>query len=169
MVTQNLHYTYLNSPVGKLLLAGLGETLHYISFPTGAKTMQPEPSWQSDDNCLSQAKEQLEHYFSGNLTSFTIPFQLNGSEFQESVWNLLETIPFGQTRTYGWIAQQLDKPPGASRAVGLANGSNPLPILLPCHRVIGASGALTGFGGGLPTKEWLLTHEGALEIQPSLL
>jgi len=162
MVTQNLNYTYLDSPVGKLLLAGIDETLHYISFPTGAKTMQPEPSWQSDDNCLSQAKDQLKQYFSGTLTSFTIPYELNGTEFQESVWNLLETIPFGQTR-------QLEKPQGASRAVGLANGSNPLPILLPCHRVIGASGALTGFGGGLPTKEWLLTHEGALEIQPSLI
>jgi len=168
MIAQELSFNYLDSPVGQLLLAGKGETLYYISFPTGSKAMQPETSWQYDDAALNAAKSQLQDYFSGTLKIFSVPIKLNGTAFQESVWTLLKTIPYGETRSYGWIAKKLGKPPGASRAVGLANGSNPLPIILPCHRVIGASGALTGFGGGLPTKEWLLTHEGVLQDQPSL-
>jgi len=160
MVTQNLSFCYMPSPVGDLLIAGDGAHLHYISFPTGHKKMEPDASWTENAEPFGEVTRQLAAYFDGSLTEFTLPFALNGTGFQEQVWHLLETIPFGQTRTYGWMAEQL-KDRNKSRAVGAANGANPLPIVLPCHRVIGADGSLTGFGGGVETKRWLLDHEGA--------
>ncbi len=158
----SLSYTHIASPVGSLLVAGSKAALHFLSFPTGHKAFGPAPNWQQDAASFREVKRQLDAYFSGELRQFDLPLHLSGTAFQNNVWQYLPSIPLGETRTYGQIAAFLDRPK-ASRAVGAANGNNPLPIILPCHRVIGASGSLTGFGGGLPAKEYLLRHEGVLE------
>ena len=132
-----LRYTHVESPVGDLLVAGTEEALHFLSFPTGHKAFRPRPEWRRDDAPFQEVRRQLDAYFAGDLRRF------------------------GQTRSYGQIARSVGRPK-ASRAVGAANGSNPLPIILPCHRVIGAGGSLTGFGGGLAVKAFLLRHEGVL-------
>ena len=155
-----LLYDYAASPVGDLLLAGTEEALWLLSFPTGRKTQSPRPDWRRAEVQFRDTKEQLAAYFGGELRLFDIAIHLSGTPFQCSVWRSLADIPFGETRTYGEIATSLGRPK-AGRAVGAANAENPLPIILPCHRVIGAGGALTGFGGGLPTKAHLLRHEGA--------
>ena len=111
---------------------------------------------------LDAAAAQLEAYFAGELTAFDVPLDLSGTEFQRQCWLALATIPYGQTVSYGEQARRLGLGPDAARAVGSANGQNPIPVILPCHRVIGADGSLTGFGGGLPLKRFLLEHEGAL-------
>ena len=160
-----LFYTTVESPVGDLLVAGDGNRLHYISFPTGHKAFGPPVDWRRDDAPFTEARRQLDAYFAGELKTFDLAYHLSGSGFQNRVWEYLATIRYGETTTYGTIAKALGDP-NASRAVGTANGNNPLPILLPCHRVIGANGALTGFGGGLPTKKFLLTLENALEEPP---
>ena len=158
-----LCYTHIHipSPVGALLVAGTEEALHFLSFPSGHKSFGPRPDWRQADAPFRAVAAQLEAYFAGELRRFDLPLSLSGTAFQRAVWETLATIPMGETRTYGQIAARLGRPQ-ASRAVGAANGSNPLPIILPCHRVIGASGALTGFGGGLAVKEYLLRHEGVL-------
>ena len=148
--------TVVDSPIGPLGLVatrdGLaGVRFHAHSFPSeGASPI------------LDDAAEQLASYFSGDLISFDLPLDLDGSEFQRRCWLALATIPYGQTVSYGEQARRLGLGPDSARAVGAANGQNPLPIVLPCHRVIGADGTLTGFGGGLPLKRFLLEHEGAL-------
>lgn len=157
----DLCYTHIESPVGALLVAGDDTALHFLSFPTGHKAFSPRPEWRQSDAPFLEVRRQLDAYFAGELCRFDLALRLSGTAFQNSVWQCLAGIPFGETRTYGQIAAMLDRPT-ASRAVGAANGNNPLPIILPCHRVIGASGSLTGFGGGLPTKEYLLRHEGVL-------
>lgn len=151
-------YTYIESPVGPLLAAGDEAALRLLSFPSGRKAVSPRPEWRRSDAPFAEVKRQLAAYFGGELRRFDLPFRLSGTEFQRNVWTLLASIPYGRTRTYGELARALGMPK-ASRAVGAANGSNPLPIILPCHRVIGANGSLTGFGGGLPTKKYLLRHE----------
>lgn len=115
-------------------------------------------NWEQDDDVFGDAVEQLGAYFAGELTSFDLDLELVGTEFQRRVWEALRTIPYGETRSYGEIALQIGAP-GAFRAVGLANGRNPIGIIVPCHRVIGASGALTGYGGGLDRKRALLDLE----------
>jgi methylated-DNA-[protein]-cysteine S-methyltransferase len=165
MPDTQLRYTWLESPVGALLLAGTGETVHLISFPGGRKAVTPKAGWQRDDTCLAETRRQLTAYFSGKLRQFDLPLALNGTPFQERVWRALAEIPYGETRSYGWLAGHLGAP-DASRAVGAANGANPLPIVLPCHRVIGADGSLTGFGGGIETKRFLLAHEGSAAVAP---
>jgi len=160
-----LFYTYIDSLVGALLVAGDGNRLHFISFPTGHKAFGPRPDWQRYDAPFAEARRQLDAYFAGELKQFDLAYHLSGSGFQNRVWEYLATIPYGETTTYGAIARTLGDV-NASRAVGTANGNNPLPILLPCHRVIGANGALTGFGGGLPTKKYLLKLENAWEEPP---
>lgn len=157
-----LFFTHIDSPIGPLLVAGDDEALHYISFPTGHKAFSARPEWHRAEAPFAEASRQLAAYFAGELRQFTLPLHLSGTDFQNSVWRHLSTIPFGETQSYGQVANALGRPK-ACRAVGAANGNNPLPIILPCHRVIGASGALTGFGGGLPTKEFLLRHEGVLD------
>ncbi|MEO1016436.1 MAG: methylated-DNA--[protein]-cysteine S-methyltransferase [Pseudomonadota bacterium] len=154
----SLAFTYLESPVGPLLLAGDGAALHLVSFPEGSKARRPMPGWQREDRLFADSIDQLQRYFSGELKVFTLALHLSGTSFQNSVWNALSAIPFGRTMSYGELAHRLDRP-NASRAVGAANGANPIPIILPCHRVIGADGSLTGFGGGLETKRYLLAHE----------
>jgi len=109
-------------------------------------------------------KRQLADYFAGRRRDFDLPLVLTGTDFQKRVWHALLTIPFGETRSYGWLARKIRRPT-ASRAVGAANGANPIPIIIPCHRVIGSNGALTGFGGGIEIKKFLLEHEGAPAIE----
>lgn len=155
----SLLYTRIASPLGPLLAAGTPEALHYLFFSKGPKAQEPAPEWREDPAPFAEVARQLGEYFAGQRRDFALPLAPRGSAFQKEVWAYLTTIPYGQTRSYGEIAQHLQKP-GASRAVGLANGSNPLPILLPCHRVIGADGSLTGFGGGMAAKEHLLRLEG---------
>ena len=161
-----LCYTYIDSPVGSLMAAGDDDALHYLSFPNSSNAIKPQSDWHRTDAPFLEVRRQLTAYFDGELRQFDLPLFLTGTAFQKSVWRHLATIPFGETQTYGQLAATL-KRPKASRAVGAANGSNPLPIILPCHRVIGGNGSLTGFGGGLPTKEYLLIHEGVLT--PSFL
>ena len=155
----SLYYTRITSPLGPLLAAGTGTALHYLYFPQGPKAQTAKPDWQEDPGPFRALADQLESYFAKERRSFDLPLVPLGTEFQRQVWDYLAGIPYGETRTYGAIARELQKP-GASRAVGLANGANPLPILLPCHRVIGADGTLTGFGGGMAAKEYLLRLEG---------
>lgn len=154
----SLRYCHHDSPVGPLLLAGDGAALRLLSFPTGHKAVAPQDGWQPDPTPFDAVRHHLDAYFSGQLRVFSVPLDIRGTDFQKKIWACLATIPYGETRSYGEIARALGSP-GASRAVGAANGANPLPIILPCHRVIGSGGALTGFGGGLDTKTWLLQHE----------
>lgn len=151
-------YSYYESPVGSLLLAGDGVSLELLSFSSGKAVRQPEPDWMRRNDAFKPVKEQLTAYFAGALTNFDLRLKLHGTDFQSNVWQALMQIPFGETRSYGDIAVMVGKP-GASRAVGAANGQNPLPIVIPCHRVIGSDGGLTGFGGGLECKKLLLSHE----------
>lgn len=158
---KGLCYTRIATPVGDLLVAGTDEELHFLSFPTGSKAFGPDPEWRHDDGPFHEVRRQVAAYFAGDLRRFDLPLRLAGTAFQNRVWRYLAGIPFGETRSYGQIAADLGHP-RSSRAVGSANGSNPLPIILPCHRVIGANGSLTGFGGGIPVKSFLLRHEGLL-------
>jgi methylated-DNA-[protein]-cysteine S-methyltransferase len=157
--------TTVDSPVGPLVLAERDGRLTGLRLPEvgddGTTTPSPAPGWQAlsaPTSLLGRATEQLTAYFSGELTAFALPLLLEGTEFQRKVWAALQRIPYGTTVSYGELAQELGSP-GASRAVGLANGRNPVAIIVPCHRVIGADGTLTGFGGGLPCKRRLLDLE----------
>jgi methylated-DNA-[protein]-cysteine S-methyltransferase len=154
-----MNYCYLDSPIGKLLIAGDSDAIRQINFAKNGKPSRPEADWQeSQRGPLAQAARQLTEYFAGKRTDFDFPLAPEGTEFQRSVWRRLQEIPYGETISYGELARRVGNPK-ASRAVGAANGQNPIPIVIPCHRVIGANGKLTGFGGGLPTKEALLALE----------
>jgi len=153
-----LLYSHFDSPVGRLLMAGDEDALRILSFPTGSKTITPGPEWRPADAPFREVARQLDAYFNGELRAFSLPYRLSGTDFQKKVWQALAGIPYGETLSYGELASRLGAP-NASRAVGAANGNNPIAIILPCHRVIGANGSLTGFGGGLPTKKFLLHHE----------
>lgn len=153
-----MYYCYLETPIGELLLAGEDEGLAMIGFPKGSMRRDPEPDWIYNEKPLAVARQQLMEYFAGTRKQFDLPVQLTGTEFQVSVLRALQEIPYGETVSYGEIAKRIGRPK-AVRAVGAANGRNPIPIVVPCHRVIGSSGDLTGFGGGLDTKEALLRLE----------
>lgn len=155
-----MYYTYLDSPIGELLLAGDSHDLCELGFPDGPKRRRAEPGWELRDVIFTEAKAQLDRYFAGVLKEFSLPLALSGTPFQLRVLDELKKIPYGETVSYGEIATRLGKPQ-AMRAVGAANGRNPIPVIIPCHRVIGANGKLTGFGGGLPIKEALLKIEQA--------
>ena len=155
-----MEYCYINSPIGALLLAGDAAALMFIGLPEGKGRIGPAATWSLNDKNFSRAKMQLTQYFDGDRKVFDLPLTPSGTEFQLSVWRALRLIPYGETRSYGQIAEAIDKPK-AVRAVGAANGKNPLPIVVPCHRVIGADGSLTGFGGGLAAKSYLLELESA--------
>jgi methylated-DNA-[protein]-cysteine S-methyltransferase len=152
------YYTSIDSPVDALLLVSDGDALTnlYMEQQRYAQAIQPE--WQRDAGPFKRAIEQLRAYFAGELQAFDLPLQPRGTAFQLRVWQALSSIPFGETCTYGELARRIGNA-NAMRAVGLANGRNPLGIIVPCHRVIGANGTLTGYGGGLPRKQWLLRHE----------
>jgi len=151
-------YDYVESPIGKLLLAADDSGLRYIGFELGRHPVWIGDDWQRDHGALSAARAQLDAYFAGELMQFDLPLAAQGSEFDLRVWSELQRIPYGATLSYGELANRVGDPL-AARAVGAANGRNPLPIVVPCHRVIGANGSLTGFGGGLATKKFLLEHE----------
>lgn len=162
------YYTYVDTPVGPFLLAGDREALHVASFTAGQQHRRPEPNWMADERPIAYAAEQLREYFAGTRTDFDVPLLVRGGAFQRTVWEALCAIPFGETRSYMEVARAVGSPL-ASRAVGAANRANSLPIFIPCHRVIGADGQLTGFGGGLATKRWLLEFEAHKSLQqPSL-
>jgi methylated-DNA-[protein]-cysteine S-methyltransferase len=152
-----MRYTLLDSPLGDLLFAADNDALVGIWF---ADTERPDTAeWQRDARPFGEVTEQLQAYFAGELTEFRLELAPRGTPFQHRVWDAIQQIPYGTTTTYGRLAETLGEP-RASRAVGLANGRNPIPIVIPCHRVIGADGSLTGYGGGMHRKQWLLAHEG---------
>lgn len=148
----------MSSPVGPLLLAGDGGALSVIGFSAGKGARGAEPSWVRDDDRFSGAVAQLREYFDGTRRTFDLDLAPSGTAFQRQVLDALLTIPYGETRSYADVARQVGRP-AAVRAVGAANGRNPLPIVIPCHRVIGRDGSLTGFGGGLDAKRFLLELE----------
>jgi methylated-DNA-[protein]-cysteine S-methyltransferase len=154
---ETLDVRSVESPVGPLTLAGRHGRLMHLRMVD--QTYEPSrDGWAHDDAAFPEVVGQLESYFAGDLLEFDLELDLVGTEFQRRVWKALLTIPYGETRSYGQIAQQIGSP-GASRAVGLANGHNPVSIIVPCHRVIGANGSLTGYGGGLDRKKSLLELE----------
>ncbi len=153
-----MFYCYMPSPVGQLLLAGDEGGLRMIDFRTGRTPEQPRREWVRDPAPFRRVMTLLERYFAGQRPVFDVPMVMSGTPFQLSVWSQLKGIPYGETRSYGDIARRIKKPK-AARAVGGAVGRNPIPILIPCHRVIGSSGSLTGFGGGLDAKRILLAIE----------
>jgi methylated-DNA-[protein]-cysteine S-methyltransferase len=161
MTTGSYVYKSIASPYGKLKLVasekGLAAVLWENDDPRRVRLGALKPG--SDNRFLNEAEKQLKAYFAGRLKKFTVPLDFKGTDFQKSVWAALLTIPFGETRSYGEIARQIGRPE-ASRAVGAANGRNPISIITPCHRVLGSNGRLTGFAGGLEAKDHLLRHEG---------
>jgi methylated-DNA-[protein]-cysteine S-methyltransferase len=153
-------YTWMESPVGRLLLSADDEGLRHLLFAEGPKPVAPDAGWREDPAPLREAIRQLRAYFAGELRAFDLALAPRGTGFQTRVWRELLNIPWGETISYGELAARIGNPK-ASRAVGLANGANPIAIVIPCHRVIGGNGKLTGYGGGLKTKEWLLALEKA--------
>jgi methylated-DNA-[protein]-cysteine S-methyltransferase len=151
-----MRYALVDSPLGDLIISGEDATVKGVDFADSREAV--DPAWRRDDCAFRDATKQLVAYFAGELKHFELDLETGGTPFQRRVWQALQTIPYGTTTTYGRLAAQLGDP-RALRAVGLANGRNPIPIIVPCHRVIGADGSLTGYGGGLPRKQWLLAHE----------
>ncbi|MGE2837061.1 methylated-DNA--[protein]-cysteine S-methyltransferase [Mycobacterium sp. SMC-4] len=154
----------MESPVGLLTLAGVDNRLSHLRMVD--QTYEPDrASWEPDPTAFGEAVEQLERYFAGELQQFDLELDMAGTPFQRRVWEALLAIPYGQTRSYGEIAKHIGAP-GASRAVGLANGHNPICIIVPCHRVIGANGKMTGYGGGIDRKKVLLGLEKSNAASP---
>ena len=153
-----MYYCYTTTPIGDLLLAGDESGLGLIGFPKGKMRRDPEPDWIFNEKPFVETRKQLDEYFAGERKEFDLPLNLSGTDFQVQVLEELQRIPYGETTSYGAIAKRIGRP-RAMRAVGAANGRNPIPIIIPCHRVIGSSGDLTGFGGGLDTKAALLRLE----------
>ena len=153
-----MFYRHMDSPVGTLLVAGDELALREIHFPDGKRAQRPKKSWEEKRSAFREAARQLDAYFAGRLQDFDLPLEPAGTPFQLRVWQALREIPYGETISYDELARSIDRP-GAPRAVGAANGRNPLPIVIPCHRVIGSNGSLTGFGGGLTLKRALLDLE----------
>ena len=151
------HYSSMPSPVGELTFTGTADGLTGVWFDTD-RHQHDRSGWQRDDALFTDAQQQLEEYFARTRQIFTLNLVAKGTAFQHQVWAALCTIPFGETRSYGEQARAIDNEK-AVRAVGLANGKNPIGIIVPCHRVIGANGSLTGYAGGLERKQWLLAHE----------
>jgi methylated-DNA-[protein]-cysteine S-methyltransferase len=152
-------WTMIDSPIGPLLVTAQDGAITRIW--TSEQRHQPsgaDPAWTRDDDAFDVVAGQLDAYFAGERTTFELALEPAGTPFQREVWAALRTIPYGETRSYGELAAQIGRP-GASRAVGLANGRNPISIVIPCHRVIGSTGTLTGYGGGLERKQWLLDLE----------
>jgi methylated-DNA-[protein]-cysteine S-methyltransferase len=153
-----MDYRYLETPVGRLLLAGDQGGLWRIDFQNGGRSQRPDPAWRACTDTFDDVVAQLREYFAGGRKRFELSLMPQGTPFQQRVWRALLEIPYGATIAYAQLAARIGQP-SASRAVGLANGRNPLPIVIPCHRVIGADGSLTGYGGGLAIKERLLALE----------
>ncbi len=160
-----ISYTRYDSPLGTMLLAADERGLRLISFALGKRPERPQSDWREDSAPFVEAIRQLRAYFQGELKTFDLPLSLEGTEFQLKVWENLCAIPYGETISYGQLACRVGNPK-AARAVGLANGSNPIPIIVPCHRVIGSNGSLVGYGGGLSNKKALLFLERQREFLP---
>jgi len=158
-------YTNFESPIGMMLLAADDRGLRLISFASGKRPERPPSAWHKDGAPFAETIRQLRAYFQGELKNFDLPLSLEGTDFQLRVWHSLREIPYGQTISYGQLACRVGNPK-AARAVGLANGSNPIPIIVPCHRVIGSNGSLVGYGGGLSNKKALLYLEKQHEFLP---
>ncbi|MFI1767091.1 methylated-DNA--[protein]-cysteine S-methyltransferase [Streptomyces sp. NPDC020800] len=168
MTTHTVHTTCA-SPLGELLLTGErsdGLTLVSLSLP-GQRGAPAVRAQDRDDQAFAEVRRQLDAYFAGRLTRFSLPLAVTGTPFQRQVWQALEDIPYGATTSYGDLAARLGVPREGIRGVGSALGANPLLLVRPCHRVIGADGSMRGYAGGVQRKVWLLTHEGAL--QPTLV
>lgn len=153
-----MFYAEMESPVGGLRLAGDGEKLRQVWFMEGKSRKGPQKDWVKDEKPFREVTQQLRAYFRGELKEFDLRLEMEGTEFQRSVWRELQRIPYGETISYLELAKRIGNPK-AVRAVGLANGQNPIPIIVPCHRVIGSDGSLTGFGGGMENKRKLLELE----------
>jgi methylated-DNA-[protein]-cysteine S-methyltransferase len=160
-------YTTLESPIGELLLLGDGRLLRGLYMQHGRRPVEVGPTWERAAEPFGDVRAQLREYFAGERTAFDLALTLDGSAFECRVWRSLQQIPYGETISYGELARRIDQP-SAARAVGLANGRNPIAVIVPCHRVIGANGALTGYGGGLERKRILLELErGQGRLQPA--
>lgn len=155
-----MRYGYADSPLGDLLLIGDHAGLRGLYMHTTRYPVRLRSDWIRDDGALADVRAQLDEYFAGERREFDVRLAAAGSPWQKRVWAALVAIPYGETASYGQIARELGAP-DAARAVGLANGQNPISIIVPCHRVIGADGSLTGYGGGLPAKQFLLSLEAA--------
>jgi methylated-DNA-[protein]-cysteine S-methyltransferase len=158
--TAPLQYALEDSPIGSLLLVGDEQALHGLYMQDGRKPKQIDLRWQRSTSCFADVKKQLREYFAGERHAFELALVMAGTPFELRVWSALTEIPYGETCSYGQLARTLGQPT-AARAVGLANGRNPISVVVPCHRVIGANGTLTGYGGGLERKRILLELEGA--------
>lgn len=157
-----MRYRHVDSPLGPILLAGDTNGLRHVTLSQDGAATEPHADWQpAYGGELDEAARQLEKYFEGKLKSFALKLNPEGTAFQRRVWEELGRIPYGQTRTYGEVAEAIGQP-SAMRAVGGASGANPLPVVIPCHRVLGSDGSLTGFTAGLANKEALLKLEGVL-------
>jgi methylated-DNA-[protein]-cysteine S-methyltransferase len=157
-MTPRTHYAHASSPVGELLLVGDGEALTGLYFPDHRRGPEVTPAWRRDDPAFASVRAQLDAYFRGELRIFDLPLAPIGTPFQTQVWRALAGVPFGATTTYAQLAAAVGRP-AAARAVGAAVGRNPLSIVVPCHRVMGAAGALTGYAGGTDRKRRLLKLE----------
>ena len=160
-------YTELDSPIGELLLLGDGRSLHGLYMQEGRTGIEVSPTWKRSVDPFAAVCKQLDEYFAGRRTTFEVPLRMAGTAFQRRVWSELQEIPYGQSISYSELARRIGIP-SASRAVGTANGLNPIAVIVPCHRVIGADGSLTGYGGGLERKRFLLDLEaGAFTLAES--
>jgi methylated-DNA-[protein]-cysteine S-methyltransferase len=164
-----IYFTTYESPIQELKLLSDGRSLIGLYMMSEKHALQQQSDWVDDDSVapFPETKRQLDEYFTGELTEFDLPIQLRGTDFQQRVWEILKTIPYGITMSYGELAKLINQP-NASRAVGLANGKNPVSIVVPCHRVIGTNGKLTGYGGGIERKQWLLNHELLMRMKQAI-
>jgi methylated-DNA-[protein]-cysteine S-methyltransferase len=164
MGMKDLLYTKIDSPLGELLLVGDDHSLRGLYMQEGRTAKKVQPDWRETDEPFIPVRAQLTEYFDGRRSAFDVPLVMTGSDFERRVWNALLEIPYGESTSYGEIARRVGEP-GAARAVGVANARNPIAVVVPCHRVIGADGSLTGYGGGLARKRFLLDLEaGALAL-----
>jgi methylated-DNA-[protein]-cysteine S-methyltransferase len=157
----DIRYTLIPSPLGDLVAHRDEGGITGLFLPTGRNVITPRPEWVRDDTAFTDLRTQLDEYFAGDRRVFDLQLHPRGTGFQLRVWKALLDIPYGETASYGETAAAIGAPITASRAIGLANGQNPISIVVPCHRVIGANGSLVGYGGGLDAKRWLLSHEAA--------
>ncbi|MGB0843718.1 MAG: methylated-DNA--[protein]-cysteine S-methyltransferase [Alphaproteobacteria bacterium] len=165
-----MYYDFIQSPLGDILVAGDGKDLHHLNFPTAKDFYEPKDGWVKKPDEFNDVRHQLDEYFGGKRSTFDLNLSFHGTPFRQSVWRALCEIPYGTVITYGELARRIGNP-NAFRAVGLANGANRLPIIIPCHRVVAAGGQIGGFSGGLGVKNFLLELEGVRDFQeqPNLL
>lgn len=155
----SIRYAVMTSPLGDISIAASNKGVVRLALPSQLEIRPFEANWQRDDTAAADAQQQLKEYFAGKRKQFDLALDLEGTEFQQTVWQALQNVPWGQVCSYGDVAKQIGRPK-AVRALGAANGKNPVPIIVPCHRIIGANGKLTGYFGGEPIKAFLLALEG---------